>query len=71
MSTSPLLLTAQIFSAWPPGGAILRIAVRSGMRGIDMTAFSQNPDEQEMLLPRGVGLRIVAVAGAMIEAEAI
>jgi hypothetical protein len=64
---------AKLFAAWPPGGVILKIRLKAGITALDMTEFSENPDEHEMLLPRDMPLLVkkVSVYDRIIEMEGI
>jgi hypothetical protein len=58
MSTSKAKQAAEIFAEWPDG-LMVRIRIPAGSKGLDVTPYSQSPEEQEILLPRGTGLRIM------------
>lgn len=59
-STSLDRKQAERFAAWPRGGIVLKIHVRSGKQLIDMSLFSDYPDECEILLPRDSIFQILA-----------
>lgn len=73
MSVSRLLLGARTFAAWPPGGLVIRLRVPQGARGIAVKEFSPNPDEEEVLLPRGTEILVTSIDydKGMMEAEII
>ena len=59
LSTSRLKARARGFLKHEPGGLLFRIKVSKGSKGLDLTPYSQNPDEQEILLPRDTKLLIL------------
>lgn len=72
-STSISPERARLFAAWPADGMILRIHVGENMRGIDMSPFSDFPEEGEFLLPRGTRFRVLALEdeNGFLEVEAL
>ncbi len=64
---------ARLFAAWPPGGLLLKIHIKSGMRAVDMSPFSHYPDESEVLLPRDTEFRVIALENAdgVLEVEGL
>jgi len=58
LSTSRAMACARRFMRHEPGGMLLKIRIPKGANALDMTPFSQNPEEEEILLPRGAMLRV-------------
>jgi len=73
MSTSPKLLTARTFASWPERGLILRMRTPRGTIALDASPYSAFAAEQEVLLPRDIGIRILADADAsgVMDAEVL
>ena len=58
LSTSTSEEVSKAFAEWPDG-LLIRIVIPKGSKAMDLSPYSTKPDEKEILLPRGTGLRIV------------
>lgn len=72
LSTSMSMEVSKSFAEWPDG-LMVKITVRKGSQAMDLSPYSTKPDEKEILLPRGTGLRIVGYDAhtQVLEAEVI
>ena len=57
-STSRTEIRARAFAEWPDG-LVVRIKIPAGSNALDVSPYSVNPDEDEILLPRGSSLKVV------------
>lgn len=73
LSTSLNEAVATRFLGHEPGGALLRIDIRTGMRALDLAPYSETSDEQEYLLPRDTRMLVVGYdhAANVLELEVI
>ena len=73
LSTSMRIECARGFQTYLPGGLVFKILIPKGSKMLDLSPYSSNPDEREILLPRDTKLRVVGYDGVMdlLELEVI
>lgn len=59
LSTSRNRGVARRFLGYEEGGMLLRILIPKGSCALDLSLYSTNPDEQEILLPREANRRVL------------